>query len=266
MFKIRRSVRFSLGLGLHDLMGLSTFRPKDFQRVLKPFRDDALLLEGQLVSAHVPEELQDLLPMPPMGASTEECAKYEEPFNRLARFRLERLAKPDRDGATRWQCPFHAGRLRSRDLPWTMRGSRNAPLVPLRAGSECCEGTVTASAAELPHWQRFFPGTTAWRISYGRRQVVENVNGMLKGGFVNIQHKFFRVFGLAKMKLLLAFTVVGYNLEAIRSFAEKRTARAIAEAKKPRRKRRTGTWSEILGVTGGSQPGSSGTGRAPPPT
>jgi hypothetical protein len=31
-----------------------------------------------------------------------------------------------------------------------------------------------------------------------RRQVIEGVNGMLKGGFVNIQHKFFRVFGLTK--------------------------------------------------------------------
>ena len=29
---------------------------------------------------------------------------------------------------------------------------------------------------------------------------------MLKGGFVNIQHKFFRVLGLAKMTLLMAFT------------------------------------------------------------
>jgi hypothetical protein len=66
-------------------------------------------------------------------------------------------------------------------------------LVALRDGAACCNGAVTASAAELPHWQRFLPGTTAWRISYGRRQVVEGVNAMLKGGFVNIQHKFFRV-------------------------------------------------------------------------
>jgi hypothetical protein len=56
-----------------------------------------------------------------------------------------------------------------------------------------------------------------------RRQVIEGVNGMLKGGFVNIQHKFFRVFGLTKTKLLLAFTVVAYNLEAIRSFLAKKS-------------------------------------------
>ena len=75
---------------------------------------------------------------------------------------------------------------------------------------------MTASAAELAHWQRFLPGTTAWRISYGRRQVVEGVNAMLKGGFVNIQHRFFRVLGLAKMTLLMALTLAGCHLEAIR--------------------------------------------------
>ncbi|MEX0988961.1 MAG: hypothetical protein WD206_01510 [Actinomycetota bacterium] len=117
-----------------------------------------------------------------------------------------------------------------------------------------------ASAAELPHWQRFLPGTTAWRISYGRRQVVEGVNAMLKGGFVNIQHKFLRVFGLAKMTLLLAFTLAGYNLEAIRSFLSKKEAeRTAAPPKRTRKKRRTGTWTDVIGS---DRPES---GRSPPP-
>jgi hypothetical protein len=63
-----------------------------------------------------------------------------------------------------------------------------------------------------------------------RPQVVEGVNGMLKGGFVNIQPK------------------------------------AIAEVKRPRRKRRTGTWSDILGDAGAPGSDSSDTGRSPPPT
>jgi hypothetical protein len=59
--------------------------------------------------------------------------------------------------------------------------------------------------------------------------VVEGVNAMLKGTFVNIQHKFFRrVFGLAKITLLLAFTVADYNLEAIRSFLAKVGERTAA--------------------------------------
>jgi hypothetical protein len=45
---------------------------------------------------------------------------------------------------------------------------------------------------------------------------------MLKGGFVDVGHKFFRIFGRTKMSLLLAFTIVGCNLDRIRSFLAKR--------------------------------------------
>ena len=54
------------------------------------------------------------------------------------------------------------------------------------------------------------------------------VNAMLKGSFLNIQHKFFRVFGLAKMTLPLVFTLAGYNLEATRSFLAKKDAERTA--------------------------------------
>src|SRR5207244_4101504 len=129
--------------------------------------------EGHLVSAYAPEHLRGLLPMPPLGSTAEQSAAYEEPFNQLARFRFERINRPDADGTTRWRCPFHAGRLRARAVTETMRGSRDAPLVDLPTGARCCDGTMSIQAAELAHWQRFLPGTTAWRISYGRRQVVE---------------------------------------------------------------------------------------------
>ena len=120
-----------------------------------------------------------------------------------------------------------------------MRRSRDAPRSStFQPARTCCKGIGhRLQAEELPHRQQLFPGTTAWRISYNRRQVVEGVNGMLKGGFVNIQHKFFRVFGLTKTKLLLAFTVVGYNLEAIRSFLAKKAAKA---SHAPRRTRGRG--------------------------
>ena len=152
-------------------------------------------------------------------------------------------------------------------LEAAVRAFRGFELVPLHAGAACCSGTVTVSAAELPNRQRFFPGTTAWRSSYGRGQVVEGVNGMLKGGFLNIQHKFFRVFGLTKVRILLAATIVGYNLWRIGSYLAKKAVE-VAEAEKPRqrRKRRKGTWADLVPVrptTGRDPPGS---GRAPPPT
>jgi hypothetical protein len=240
--------------GIHQ-----TFRPKDPQRTERTFNEYAALIEGHLVSTHAPQHLRGLLPMPPMGSTVEEMTEYERPFNELARFRFERLNKPDADGTTRWMCPFHAGRLRTRAVTETMRASRNAPLIDLPDGERCCDGTVSVQAAELPHWQRFLPGTTAWRNSYGRRQAVEGANGMLKGGFVNIAHKFLRVFGLTKMRILLAATIVGYNLWRIGAFLTKKAKEeAEAEAPRPRTKRKKGTWGDVI-------PARPSTGPDPPP-
>ena len=75
------------------------------------------------------------------------------------------------------------------------------------------------------------------------------MNGALKGTFVNIGQKFFKVFGLVKIKLLLAFTLAAYNLETIRSFLA-RKAVETEEAKKPRarKKRRNETWRDVFAI------------------
>ena len=73
-----------------------------------------------------------------------------------------RRAGPDADGATRWRRPFCAGFLRARAFPRTMRRAKTVPLVPVAEGCErCCNGTITAQAAELAWWQRITYGTTA---------------------------------------------------------------------------------------------------------
>jgi hypothetical protein len=183
--------------------------------------------------------------MPPLGASEEQRLAFERPFNRRARFRYQRHAGPDDDGFTRWRCPFHSGFVRSRELPQTMRRSRIAPLVELSPGTTCCTGILSASPESLPHWQPLIPGTTAWRKSMGRRQSAEAANAGLKGQFVDINRGFFRVFGLTKITLLLAFTIVGYNLERIRSFLAKMVT-LVKEARLTRTRRRRGTWAEVL--------------------
>ncbi len=98
--------------------------------------------------------------------------------------------------------------------------------------------------AELPLWRRIPFGTTAWRLSMGRRQVVESVNAALKGTFADLARGFFRVFGQTKMTILLGFTIAGYNLDRIRSYRAKK--RAEAEARPTRPKRRRGTWNEVV--------------------
>ena len=92
----------------------------------------------------------------------------------------------------------------------TMRTSRRAPLVDVGDGvSQCCSGVISASPLELALAQRIPFGTTAWRISMGRRQVVESVNSALKGAFVDLAHGFFRVLGQVKVTVLLGSAVSG---------------------------------------------------------
>jgi hypothetical protein len=238
----------------------TTFTPVTHQRGTKPFAGDALLIDGALFSSLLPDELRDL-PMPPRGASEEEKLDYEQAFNRRARWRYVRHAGPDGDGAARWRCPFCAGLLRSRSFPKTMRKARTAPLVHVDR-TRCCAGTLTAQAAELPLWQRILPGTTAWRIAMGRRQVVESVNAALKGAFVDLARGFLRVMGLTKATVLLGFTLAAFNLNRIRSYRAKHRIASDDEpeldyppVKVRRHKRRFGTWADLIGDRGPEPPG-----------
>ncbi len=237
-----------------------TFQVVNYQRGRRPFSGDALLIDGQLFSPHLPEDLRDL-PTPLRGASQEEKRTYEVKFNQRARWRLVRHAGPDADGVTRWRCPFCAGLLRSRQFPKTMRGSRRAPLVEVdKTQGQCCGGILSAVPAELALHQRIPFGTTAWRISMGRRQVVESVNAALKGSFVDLARGFFRVFGRVKMTVLLGFTVAAYNLDRVRSFRSKHGLEmdgSPSQLRRPSRraKRRTGTWGHLVEARSKAPPG-----------
>ncbi|HEV8065114.1 MAG TPA: hypothetical protein VGP46_09790, partial [Acidimicrobiales bacterium] len=221
--------------GIEQTMQLVTH-----QRGIRPFAKDALLVDGQLYSRFLPAELRDLR-MPKRGSRGAYRRAYEDWFNQRARWRLVRHSRPDADGFTRWRCPFCAGLLRSRKVPSTMRRPRRVPLVDLPEGETCCcNGTLTAPAVELPLTQRIPFGTTAWRVSMDRRQVVESANAALKGSFVDISRGFLRVFGRVKMSVVLGFTVAAYNLDRIRSFRAKQAELAGAPKRQP--KRRRGTW------------------------
>jgi hypothetical protein len=225
--------------GIHQTMQLVTH-----QRGARPFSGDALLLGGQLYSSLLPDELRDL-PMWPRGASEAEKLEHEAKLNLRARWCMVRHAGPDADGATRWRCPFCAGMLRGRSFPKTMRRPKTVPLVLVGEGCErCCNGILTAMPAELPWWQRIPFGMTAWRLSMGRRQVVESANAALKGTFADLTRGFFRGFGQTKMTALVGFTIAGYNLDRIRSFRAKR--RAIEADKPAQPKRRRWTSADIV--------------------
>ncbi len=238
-----------------------TFQVVTHQRGSRPFSGDALLIDGQLYSPHLPEALRDL-PVPPRGALEEEKLAYEAKFNQRARWRLVRHAGPDADGFTRWRCPFCAGLLRSRAFPKTMRRSRQVPLVEVGEGvTQCCSGILTVGPSELGLHQPIPFGTTAWRVSMGRRQVVESVNAALKGAFVDLARGFFRVFGRVKMTVLLGFTVAAYNLDRVRAFRAKHDleidgSSAVTPPRPVQRAgRRNGTWAQLVGKRSKAPPG-----------
>jgi hypothetical protein len=187
--------------GIHQ-----TFQPVTHQREVRPLSGDGVLIDGQIYSSLLPEDLRDL-PAPPRGASEADKLAYEAKFNLWARWRMARHAAPDRDGATRWRCPFCAGFLRSRDFPTTMRRPATVPLVaPTGERDRCCGGIQTALPVETALWQRIPYGTTAWRISMGRRQVVESVNAALKGAFADPSRGFVRVMGVTKITVMPRLT------------------------------------------------------------
>jgi hypothetical protein len=102
-------------------------------------------------------------------------------------------------------------------------------------------------------WQRITYGSTAWRISMGRRQVAESANAALKGVFADVSRGFMRVMGATKMTVMLGFTLAAFNLDRIRSFRAKHRldeeGRPTEKPKHTRAKRRTGTWAEVIEPT-----------------
>jgi hypothetical protein len=225
--------------GIEQTMQLVTH-----QRGIRPFAGDALLLDGQLFSPLLPPELRDLA-SPPRFVTAPARRTFEGRFNQRARWRFVRHGRPDHDGVSRWRCPFCAGLLRSRRFPTTMRRSRQAPLIDVPEQVDCCcKGTFSAPPAELPLTQRIPFGTTAWRTSMDRRQVVESANAAIKGSFCDLSRGFFRVFGRIKMTVLLGFTVAAYNLDRIRSFKAKQAA--LKEQPVTRAKHRLGTWRDLV--------------------
>lgn len=122
--------------GIHQ-----TFQAVTHQRGVRPFSGDAVLLDGQLYSNLLPNDLRDL-PMPPRGAPEPVKLEHEAQFNLRARWRMVRHAGPATDGATRWRGPFCAGLLRARAFPKTMRKAKTVPLVLLtRDVSVAVEGS-----------------------------------------------------------------------------------------------------------------------------
>jgi hypothetical protein len=76
-----------------------------------------------------------------------------------------------------------------------------------------------------------------------------------------VRRGFFRVFGLTKITVMLAFTVAGFNLDRLRSFRAKHRLQDLHEsveypaASVARAKRRRGTWGDLVDERAQAPPG-----------
>ncbi len=221
------------------------------QRGQYPLDADAHLLDGGLFSPHLPDhhlgevhfDGRRSLPMPPLGATAEQVKEYQKPFNDRARYRYSVHAGPDDDGYRRLRCPFCAGRGKARAFPKTMRLGPTVPILPVAGGPErCCKGIITVSAEDLALWQDIPFGTTAWFMSYRRRNCVESVNAALKGQFVDIDKGYQSFLRADKITLMLAFTLAGVNIDRANAYRAKHALKPAAYC----RKRRTATLDDII--------------------
>lgn len=200
------------------------------------------------VGASRPREVLVLLTMPSLGSTFEEKQTYEDAYNERAgycyRLHAGRIPTAQRGGRTpsllsrscrsssRSRCATHVA----------------APLVELVIGKPPA-GTMSVSAADLPLQQECIAGTTAHSISMSRRNAVEGVNGNLKSNFTNVDRGYARVFGTEKVAFFLAFTLAGLNALLARFHRRMVAAeKTLASAPKRRKKRRAGTFDEVLGA------------------
>ncbi len=231
--------------GIEPVIDLATH-----QRTYQPVSKDVLWLDGHPFSIHTPQRLRNLA-RPDRNATPEDRAKLEALYNERARWRYSVHGSPDADGYLRMRCPFCSGRLASRQLTNARRAAKSAPLVALPPTvTKCCSGIVRIPPEHLRMMQALqIPfGTTAHRIAYGRRNLTETTNSLLKGQYVNLDRKYTKLMGLAKRTFALAFLVAGLNRHIGQAWTQKREAaeRARLTAKTTRKRRRASTLSDIV--------------------
>lgn len=226
----------------------TVFELTKYQRENYPVSEHVIWRDGTPLHVNRPTELLNLTP-PPMNATADEIKKRTAKYDERARWRWNKIAGPDEDGYTRWQCPFHAGRLKSRDFRQA-KISKEAPLVFLPDDvTKCCEGTITLDASYTRLMQAFaIPyGTSAWRWAYSRRNMVETGNSYFGGSsYMSLERTYTRLMGHKNKKLLLALMVAGLNQFIARSWRGRMEAEARVVS---RGKSRKNTFAELGATT-----------------
>ena len=132
-------------------------------------------------------------------------------------------------GAKRFQCPACAGFC---DDPTAKTPpTYDHPPLAKPGTTRCCGGVVTIKVEDLDDYQLIPYGTPAWQTAYGRRNLVETVNSMLKPDKGREIGRC-QAFGLAANTMASIALAVAHNLKE--TVKTQRAKRAAKKANKPK--------------------------------
>ncbi|MDA8314564.1 MAG: hypothetical protein M0010_05240 [Actinomycetota bacterium] len=246
-----RSAGVSLAMDLH---------PND--RGTKGTYAGAILWNGNCYCPATPPALFELGPLS-RGASEAETALHDEKAAEIARYKLGRLTRDDRDGYHRVCCPAAAGKCRCPLRPESMALASARPEIfsPPEQPPHCCtQHTVTVPPeVNAKTAQRHDYTSAAWRRSYARRSAGERANSRLKDpAGINIDQKgWCKLMGLTPLGLFLACACVVVNFGLVDAFEARRgrVMRDDADENRPRqRRRRRRTLAELARATANAPP------------
>jgi hypothetical protein len=210
----------------------------------------AVISNGNLYCPQAPRSLLGLGPLAP-GASTEDTAAHNTKTAELARYKLGRLTRDDRDGYHRVQCPAAMGKIRCPLHPDSMTLDRDRPeiLTPPEHPQACCtQQTITVPPqVNAKTMQKHDYPSAAHRTSYARRTSAERGFATIKDtAGNNIARGWCRLMGLAPLMLLTTTLLAVRNQHAITTWNTRQqdnTRRAAAglppRTRQRRRKTRT---------------------------
>lgn len=144
----------------------------------------------------------------PANADKETTLKWYE--DRYMYRMVENGSSPD--GSKQYLCPVHGGRVTPKKKPEGFSRTPKQSSVTIDLGTKkCCEGSFKVPVNQLDTYQKIPYGTRAHKLSYGRRNQVENSYGCLRsrGG---LSPEYCRAIGLGAHRVAALALCIANNL------------------------------------------------------
>jgi hypothetical protein len=266
------------GIGLGDILADSGYAHRDADAWALPLRTagaqlvqdlhphdrgpkgthhGAIIANGNLYCPATPRTLLQLGP-PARGTSHDDITAHDAKTAELARHKLGRLTRDDKDGYHRTQCPAAMGKIRCPLRPASMTLDRNRPeiLQPPANPPACCTRqtlTVPPGVTAKTGQKHDYP-SAAHRRSYARRTGAERGFATTKDPATNnITRGWCRLMGLTPLMLFTTTLLIVRNqriLDAWDARQQDSTRRAARGQPPKTRKRRRKTLTTLAAGTG----------------